>query len=170
MVRPWSPICVVAAMATSSTRSGGSCGLRRINSRMQRITRSSARVSAYMPAALPNGVRTPSTKTTSRTSRGTASLPDEWNGVILLVGNYAGPAHRGNVTPRRRSRSGGTRVDLRKSLGDAVGDQRHLPGAGAETAQRIAHRLRGDLVRRGPRQPADEVRADQIFRRQGVRL
>jgi hypothetical protein len=27
IVRPWSPICVVAAMATSSTRSGGSCGV-----------------------------------------------------------------------------------------------------------------------------------------------
>ncbi len=46
MVRPWSPIWVVAAMATSSTRSAGSAGLRRISSRMQRTTRSSARVSA----------------------------------------------------------------------------------------------------------------------------
>ena len=72
MVRPWSPVWVVAAMATSSIRSGGSDGLRRTSSRMQRITRSSARVSAYMPLgpALPNGVRTPSTKTTSRTARG----------------------------------------------------------------------------------------------------
>ena len=34
MVRPWSPICVVAAMATSSIRSGGSSGLRRSSSRM----------------------------------------------------------------------------------------------------------------------------------------
>jgi hypothetical protein len=43
-------------------------GLRRSSSRMQRMTRSSARVSAYCPVglpALPNGVRTPSTKTTS---------------------------------------------------------------------------------------------------------
>ncbi|GAA4313966.1 hypothetical protein GCM10023162_20160 [Klenkia terrae] len=71
MVRPWSPIWVVAAMATSSTRSGGSPGLRRMSSRMQRTTRSSARVWAYMPfgPALPNGVRTPSTKTTSRRER-----------------------------------------------------------------------------------------------------
>jgi hypothetical protein len=46
MVRPWSPVCVVAAMATSSTRSAGSAGLRRSSSRMQRTTRSSARVSA----------------------------------------------------------------------------------------------------------------------------
>jgi hypothetical protein len=67
MVNPWSPIWVVAATATSSTRSGGSCGLRRMSSRMQRITRSSARVPAYIPPAFPNGVRTPSTKTTSRT-------------------------------------------------------------------------------------------------------
>ncbi len=66
MVRPWSPIWVVAAMATSSTRSGGSDGLRRMRSRMHLMTRSSARVSAYWPLALPNGVRTPSTKTTSR--------------------------------------------------------------------------------------------------------
>ena len=72
MVSPWSPIWVVAAMATSSTRSGGSDGLRRTSSRMHRMTMSSARVSAYMPLgpALPNGVRTPSTKTTSRTARG----------------------------------------------------------------------------------------------------
>jgi hypothetical protein len=46
MVSPWSPICVVAAMATSSTRWAGSDGLRRSSSRMQRTTRSSARVSA----------------------------------------------------------------------------------------------------------------------------
>ena len=45
MVRPWSPICVVAAMATSSTRSGGSCGCRRSSARTQLTTRSSARVS-----------------------------------------------------------------------------------------------------------------------------
>ena len=69
MVRPWSPIWVVAAIATSSTRSGGSDGLRRISSRMHLMTRSSARVSAYWPLALPNGVRTPSTKTTSRSCR-----------------------------------------------------------------------------------------------------
>ena len=73
MVRPWSPIWVVAATATSSTRSGGSDGLRRISSRMHLMTRSSARVSAYWPLALPNGVRTPSTKTTSRSCRGTRS-------------------------------------------------------------------------------------------------
>ena len=73
MVRPWSPIWVVAAMATSSTRSGGSSGWRRSSSRMQLTTRSSARVSAYSEPALPKGVRTPSTKTTSRSSRG---MPD----------------------------------------------------------------------------------------------
>lgn len=44
-VSPWSPICVVAATATSSTRAGSSCGLRRSSSRMHLITRSSARVS-----------------------------------------------------------------------------------------------------------------------------
>ena len=53
MVRPWSPIWVVAAMATSSTRSAGSDGLRRSSSRMHLMTRSSARVSAYWPFALP---------------------------------------------------------------------------------------------------------------------
>ena len=51
MVRPWSPIWVVAAMATSSIRSGGSGGLRRSSSRMHLMTRSSARVSAYMAVA-----------------------------------------------------------------------------------------------------------------------
>ena len=95
MVRPWSPIWVVAAMATSSTFSGGSCGLRRISSRMQRITRSSARVLAYIPPALPNGVRTPSTKTTSRTSRGTWSLPRHGH----FPGCYSPVTKRG-TTPR----------------------------------------------------------------------
>ena len=37
MVSPWSPICVVAAIATSSTRSGGSSGWRRSSSRMHLI-------------------------------------------------------------------------------------------------------------------------------------
>jgi hypothetical protein len=46
MVSPWSPICVVAAIATSPTRSGGSAGLRRNSSLITRTTRSSARVSA----------------------------------------------------------------------------------------------------------------------------
>jgi hypothetical protein len=57
IVRPWSPICVVAAMATSPIWSGGRPGLRRSSSRMTRTTRSSARVSAYRPVgpALPNG-------------------------------------------------------------------------------------------------------------------
>ena len=40
------------------------------SSRMHLMTRSSARVSAYWPLALPNGVRTPSTKTTSRSWTG----------------------------------------------------------------------------------------------------
>src|SRR5690606_15433068 len=70
-----SPIWVVAAMATSSTRSGGRPGLRRMSSRMTRTTMSSARVSAYSPFGpdLPKGVRTPSTNTTSR-EEGTDSL------------------------------------------------------------------------------------------------
>ena len=89
MVRPWSPIWVVAAMATSSTRSGGSDGLRRSSSRMHLMTRSSARVSAYWPFALPNGVRTPSTKTTSRSWRG------DMRWLLLGVRGRCGP----NVTP-----------------------------------------------------------------------
>jgi hypothetical protein len=66
-VRPWSPCCVVAAIATSSTRSFGSCGFRSSSSTIVFTTRSSARVPQYMPfsPARPNGVRTPSTNTTS---------------------------------------------------------------------------------------------------------
>ena len=55
MVRPWSPVWVVAAMATSSIRSGGSSGCRRTSSRMQLTTRSSARVSAYIDPGLAEG-------------------------------------------------------------------------------------------------------------------
>jgi len=45
MVRPWSPICVVAAIATSSIFAGSRPGLRRSSSRIAFTTRSSARVS-----------------------------------------------------------------------------------------------------------------------------
>ncbi len=71
MVRPWSPVWVVAAIATSSIRSGGSPGCRRSSSRITATTMSSERVCAYIPCgpALPNGVRAPSTKTTSRIER-----------------------------------------------------------------------------------------------------
>ena len=72
-VSPWSPIWLVAAMATSSMRSGGSEGLRRSRSRMTLTTRSSARVLEYWLPALPNGVRTPSTNTTSRNELLTAT-------------------------------------------------------------------------------------------------
>src|SRR5690349_2797881 len=92
MVRPWSPIWVVAAMATSSTRSGGRLGLRRTSSRMTRTTRSSARVSAYSPFGpdLPKGVRTPSTNTTSREEGTDSLLVLGWGSApMLLVGNYS---------------------------------------------------------------------------------
>ncbi len=67
MVRPWSPAWVVAAIATSSMRSFGTFGLRSRSPTIAFTTRSSARVFQYMPLspALPNGVRTPSTNTTS---------------------------------------------------------------------------------------------------------
>ena len=67
MVRPWSPIWVVAAIATSSIRSGAAAGLRRSSSRMTRddqVVGAGLGVDALGPA-LPNGVRTPSTKTTA---------------------------------------------------------------------------------------------------------
>jgi len=57
MVSPWSPVWVVAAMATSPIRSGGSAGLRRSSSRITLTTMSSALVSVYRPfgPAFPNG-------------------------------------------------------------------------------------------------------------------
>ena len=73
-VSPWSPVCDVAAIATSSIRSFGTAPLRSINPMIALTTRSSARVFQYMPfsPARPNGVRTPSTKKTSDIS---ATLP-----------------------------------------------------------------------------------------------
>src|SRR5436190_11205150 len=70
-VSPWSPTCAVAAKITSPMRSGGIPGLRRSNSRTTFTAMSSARVRQNMPLgpARPNGVRTPSTKTTSRSVR-----------------------------------------------------------------------------------------------------
>ena len=46
IVSPWSPICVVAAIATSPIRSLGRFGLRRSSSLITRTTMSSALVSA----------------------------------------------------------------------------------------------------------------------------
>src|SRR5437588_11694407 len=56
---------------TSPIRSGGMFGLRRSNSRTTLTAMSSARVFQKAPLgpARPNAVRTPSTKTTSRSSR-----------------------------------------------------------------------------------------------------
>ena len=48
-VRPWSPVCVVAAIATSSMRSFGTFGLRSRSPTIALTTRSSARVFQYMP-------------------------------------------------------------------------------------------------------------------------
>ncbi len=62
-VSPWSPTCAVAAMITSSIRSGSSRGCRRSSSRTTFTPRSSARVRQKTPfgPARPNAVRTPST-------------------------------------------------------------------------------------------------------------
>ncbi|GAA1467703.1 hypothetical protein GCM10009620_16970 [Microbacterium thalassium] len=63
-VRPWSPVWLVAAIATSSMRSLGTSGLRSIRPIVAFTARSSDRVFQYMPfsPARPNGVRIPSTK------------------------------------------------------------------------------------------------------------
>lgn len=73
-VSPWSPVWLVAAMATSSMRSAGTAALRSIRPMVALTARSSARVFQYMPfsPARPKGVRTPSTKKTSEIS---ATLP-----------------------------------------------------------------------------------------------
>ena len=63
---PWSPVCVAAAIATSSIDAGSTFGFRSSNPRIARTIRSSARVPAYMPPAFPKGVRTASTRTTVR--------------------------------------------------------------------------------------------------------
>ena len=63
-VSPWSPVCDVAEIATSSMRSPGTLLLRSISPMSALTARSSARVRAYIPLspARPKGVRTPSTK------------------------------------------------------------------------------------------------------------
>ena len=73
-VSPWSPVCDVAASATSSMRSAGTPGLRSMSPMVALTARSSARVFQYMPfsPARPKGVRIPSTKKTSEIS---ATLP-----------------------------------------------------------------------------------------------
>src|SRR4029079_10619640 len=114
-------------MATSSTRAGGSSGCRRSSSRMQLMTRSSARVWAETPLApaLPNGVRTPSTNTPSRSVRGTGP---PWAG--RLVGLFAEYG--------RRVLGHGRAVD--GLLEDGPGDV-DLPLTGAEVVQGLCDGL-----------------------------
>src|SRR5262245_56872797 len=156
MVRPWSPIWVVAAIATSSTRAGGRFGLRDINSRMHRMTRSSARVFAYMLPALPNGTRTPSTNTTSRTERALMSLLEARCRARLCYSPVTRRIDRVHMwsepqldVPWRR---------LRPSRGQV--DRRHahlLPAAGQVAGDALAERSllgrlqgrRHDLTQRG---------------------
>src|SRR5690348_7283526 len=122
-VRPWSPTCAVAAKATSPIRSGGISGFRRSSSRTAFTPRSSARVRQYCPfgPALPNGVRTPSTKKTSRASRmpthDSVGLTDR---SISL--SYAPPVSWAEQARRAQERyEGGTARDL---------DQRQLTQLG----------------------------------------
>ena len=63
-VRPCSPVWLVAAIATSSTRSAGTSAFRSMSPIVALTARSSDRVFQYMPfsPARPKGVRMPSTK------------------------------------------------------------------------------------------------------------
>src|SRR2546425_6546425 len=83
-VSPWSPTCAVAAKITSPIRSAGICGLRRSSSRTTLTAMSSARVFQNIPfgPARPNAVRTPSTKTTSRSSR---AMPMSLRRCLLVL-------------------------------------------------------------------------------------
>ena len=87
-VRPWSPTWAVAAKTTSPMRSGGRPGFRRSSSRTTLTAMSSARVRQKMPfePARPNTVRTPSTKTTSRSSLPTAmehtQAVEDWTAIV----------------------------------------------------------------------------------------
>ena len=175
MVRPWSPIWVVAAMATSSTRSGGSSGLRRSSSRMQRTTRSSARVSAYMPfgPALPNGVRTPSTKTTSRNERDMGLLQECGAGSDRArhPSSYPPVTHRrarGVPTSGSAARSGAQAVTASASVSRSR-RQLDLPLAGAAGPQRLGDRSSASRGSGGLHTSRrTQVRGDQVLRRHGV--
>src|SRR6478752_2710217 len=177
-------------MATSSTLSLGRLGLRCSSSRMHRMTRSSARVWAYMPLspALPNGVRTPSTKTTSLSARGT--VPPSGSRVD---GPARTPASgRDSARPPRyyfsvTSRPTGLRVTILTTarrarahasggrvLGAGEGDERHgdrrLPATCPHGRERI-----GDLGGRRrsgtlPQEAAQQVRGQEVLDRHGELL
>src|SRR4051812_4130575 len=99
---------------------------------MHLMTRSSARVSAYWPFARPNGVRTPSTKTTSRSCRGTQ--PPRW---VLM-----GPLGYWLVTTR-----GSVPAVVRLTPSGGYG--------GRPSADRAPHRR--DVLRRRAAAGADQV-------------
>src|SRR5579875_268301 len=150
IVRPWSPVWVVAAIATSSTRSFGSCGLRSSSPTIAFTTRSSALVPQYMPfsPARPNGVRTPSTNTTSL--RSTPPLPSRAS---------IGARHRGSILTARARRAKSGAANLRsdlvrlgaalggsdKRVGDRPGRRLDLPRAGALRGERLGDRLDGEV-------------------------
>ena len=133
------------------------------------MTRSSARVWAYMPfsPALPNGVRTPSTNTTSRRVRGTGGLLAWWaadgcTGMpvgcrpMLLAGNPRGhrrPRVRA-VTPARRLRTRRAAHPPRNAARRRLRGYEVARGWRGGGAARVSQR-RGSRTRRrgGPRRP-----------------
>src|SRR5690606_7502625 len=162
-VSPWSPVCDVAAMATSSMRSAGTAELRSIRPIVAFTARSSARVFQYMPfsPARPKGVRIPSTKKTSEISATPASIG--WDTASL--GEC--PWRQESVGSNLRSGFHRIRIDLRafyKSGCDLLCSMRNLPRARAEVGECFADGIRGEC-RRVPGDPAQVFRGEEVLGR-----
>ena len=188
MVRPWSPIWVVAAMATSSTRSG-----RQLRVAAQQLADAAdhqvvgAGVGVHATGLAERGAdavdeddvadftghwsllfdrdcRHAAGGGTRRTRVAGTGVSPECYSPVTMARHHA--AVWPTPTPARSGqRCGGRAGRLRPAPAEQQAD---LPLAGAVAAQRLRDRLRGDLVRRRPGQPADRVRGDQVLRRQPV--
>src|ERR1035437_6549406 len=143
---------------------------------MQLTTRSSARVWAYMPLspALPNGVRTPSRKTTSRRVRDTGGPSQrrtvtDWRvtvkTVMVPVSNIAGKPHLlgGGYGRRFEGRWGSRGSRAIDGLLDDGGGDVDLPLTGPEPEQGLGDGLQGRFGRGSPQHPAQEVRGQQVL-------
>src|SRR5215211_7241856 len=122
--------------------------------------------------ALPNGVRTPSTKTTSRAVRGTGPPP----GAGYLRPECYSPvtiSGTGACCDLAHERALGWWPTLPGSLigqrrGEGVHSEVDLPRTGAVRAQRVGDRGDAERLRRRPGQPTDAVRGEQVLGGQGV--
>ena len=177
MVRPWSPIWVVAAMATSSTRSGGRSGWRRSSSRMQlddEVVGAGLGVHALLAGLAERGAdAVDEDDVTQGAGHGGPPLEAVSERPLRPAPGGRGRCYSRVTTmppPRpvrpasRRSSARRRRGGPRTAASDDRGDQVDLPGAGAEPRRSAAPTASASArLGRGPAAPGAARSGDRRF-------